>query len=77
MNFVSNAIKFTKKGSITLSLDESKNKNTMSISVSDTGTGIPNKIKSLLFKPFATFEHSGTNNKHGVGLGLVICRKIC
>ena len=44
--------------------------------MSDTGIGIPQEILPKLFKLYGTFDHSKGNNRHGVGLGLVICEKL-
>lgn len=66
MNLIGNAIKFTYQGYVkTLVEPDFKHADCLRISVEDTGTGIPEHIKKRLFLPFATFEHSGVNNKHG------------
>ncbi|NQU64902.1 MAG: response regulator, partial [SAR324 cluster bacterium] len=86
-NFMSNAIKFTKEGSITVDfsrptadvnlsksgLDHSK---TLSIAVTDTGIGIPEDNQKLLFEAFQQAE-GGTARKYGgTGLGLSISREL-
>ncbi len=58
---------------ITLARRES---NLIDISVRDTGCGIPEEIKSNLFKMFATYDHNKGSNRHGVGLGLTIAKKL-
>ena len=79
MNLVSNAVKFTSKGKITVSaklLSEDHKKVTIEFSVSDTGIGIPeNKIKSI----FENFQQasSGTSRLYGgTGLGLAIVKQL-
>lgn len=78
-NLVSNAIKFTEKGTVEINvfLKEIKNKNyTLIFFVSDTGIGIPeNKIKHI-FESF-TQASSETNRKFGgTGLGLTITKRL-
>ncbi len=79
MNLVSNAIKFTTKGKITVSaklLSEDEQKVTIEFSVIDTGIGIPeNKIDSI----FENFQQasSGTSRLYGgTGLGLAIVKQL-
>lgn len=79
MNLVSNAVKFTSKGKITVSaklLSEDDKKVTIEFSVSDTGIGIPeNRIESI----FENFQQasSGTSRLYGgTGLGLAIVKQL-
>jgi CheY-like chemotaxis protein len=79
LNLVSNAVKFTTKGKITVSvnlLEEDDEKTTIEFSVSDTGIGIPeNKIESI----FENFQQasSGTSRLFGgTGLGLAIVKQL-
>jgi CheY-like chemotaxis protein len=79
LNLVSNAVKFTSKGKITVSvrlLNEDENKVTIEFSVSDTGIGIPeNKIDTV----FENFQQatSGTSRLYGgTGLGLAIVKQL-
>lgn len=71
-NLISNAIKFTEKGEIRLSvkpIDEQY----WQISVNDTGTGIPNTAIKQIFQPFWQVDGSTTRYANrGVGLGLSI-----
>lgn len=47
------------------------------ISFSDSGTGVPEDIRSRIFDPFITSKDTGTRgNKEGMGLGLAICKRI-
>lgn len=55
INFVSNSIKFTKKGYIRVVFSDLNTK-LIEVSVSDTGTGIEEKNRQNLFKPFNTFS---------------------
>ncbi len=80
LNLVSNAVKFTDKGSITLtvSLDESadKSKSTLKFSVADTGIGMPPDKLNNIFQPFEQIEDVMRANHGGAGLGLAICNEL-
>ncbi|MFL6423788.1 MAG: ATP-binding protein [Nitrososphaeraceae archaeon] len=72
-NLLSNALKFTKQGTISVSLQREKeedDKDYIVISVKDTGQGIDLEILPKLFTKFATKSESGT------GLGLFISKSI-
>lgn len=77
-NLVSNAIKFTEFGSICvnsrLKIDRRKCY-TIVIDVIDTGCGISENARHLLFKPFSQAVH-GRVQAGGTGLGLAICKKM-
>jgi len=73
MNLLSNALKFTDEGSITLSLrpvDEG-----LELSVADTGMGIPAEDLPHIFDEFRQVERQGGIQKEGTGLGLAIAKK--
>ena len=80
-NLVSNAIKFTERGQVTLELkmlatgiaDEVE----LQLNVIDTGIGISTFDQARLFEPFAQAENCGQLALSGAGLGLVICRSLC
>lgn len=70
-NMVSNAIKFSEKGSeIEIKVDESAED--INISISDQGIGIPKKILDGLMKLDSNTSRLGTNEEKGSGLGLLI-----
>lgn len=73
-NFMSNAIKYTKDGSIKImtKLDNGK----INIDFMDTGQGIPDEIKAKLFNKFVQLENSIKNKSKGTGLGLVVAKGI-
>lgn len=78
-NLVHNAIKFTQKGSVTLSLvvDDMDAKNvTVTFSVQDTGIGIPFEKQKLIFEQFTQADSSTSRSFGGTGLGLAICKSI-
>jgi len=80
-NLVSNAVKFTRKGSITIGLQRCSRQTTSSaagvrISVTDTGEGIaPDKL-STIFEAFTQIETTAARREGGTGIGLTICRRI-
>ena len=69
-NLISNAIKFTKKGTITIATKIDEDNNQIIISVKDTGQGIDPEIWPRLFSKFAAKSETGT------GLGLFISKSI-
>jgi len=73
-NLVSNSIKFTKKGSITVRCWNEGKK--VFFSVSDTGIGIPRAQHDKMFQRFYQVESAYTRMSGGSGLGLSICKGI-
>lgn len=69
-NFMTNALKFTTSGSITLGYKI--NKDNLYFYVSDTGTGIPEEKVGQIFNRFVKLQQE----KSGTGLGLSICMTI-
>lgn len=79
VNLMSNAVKFTKEGRVSLDLkvlEDHTDSVKLRISVSDTGIGIPEDKKDVLFKPFVQGDTSTTRKYGGTGLGLSICRDL-
>jgi two-component system, sensor histidine kinase len=78
INTVGNAIKFTKKGTITISL--SKNNlnphGNLLLKVKDTGIGIPEDKQAKIFEAFNQGENSVSKKFGGTGLGLSITKKL-
>ncbi len=80
-NLLSNAVKFTSQGSIRVYVKE-KNANANSeniylqFDVMDTGEGITEEVKPRLFKPFSQGDISHSRKYGGIGLGLVISKKV-
>ncbi len=70
INLVSNAIKFTERGAVTLSVRHQRELAT--ISVSDTGPGIAIADQERIFDPFE--RAGGHDDREGIGLGLAIVR---
>lgn len=84
INLITNAIKFTEKGGISISVNSRKNKNigllncnleeesVIEISVSDSGIGISEEDQLLIFEPFQQVDGSLSKKFGGTGLGLSI-----
>jgi len=79
MNLVSNALKFTQRGEICISV-EVKGQEADSVEllfcVRDTGIGIPPELIEKLFDVFTQADGSTTRKYGGTGLGLAICKRI-
>jgi signal transduction histidine kinase/CheY-like chemotaxis protein len=78
-NLVSNAIKFTDRGSVRVEVAEVQrdgNEAVLEFSVADTGIGVAIDKQSLLFKPFSQADSSTTREYGGTGLGLSIVRNL-
>jgi len=73
-NLISNAIKFTSKG--TVEIRALKKESFVEIQISDTGIGIPKNKINTLFTINNNASTPGTNNEKGTGLGLVICKEL-
>ena len=69
-NLLSNALKFTKQGTITIHSEQSNDKSHLIVKVTDTGLGIDPALRLRLFTKFATKSDKGT------GLGLYISKSI-
>lgn len=75
-NFISNAIKFTKKGSVVLSISVTDPKQNLRFEVSDTGIGLSQEQQNNLFQSFQQADSSTTRIYGGTGLGLFICKQL-
>ena len=78
-NLLSNALKFTEKGGVTISAKaerQSNGKFFVRMSVSDTGIGINSETLGRLFQPFEQADSSVARQYGGTGLGLSICRRL-
>jgi two-component system, sensor histidine kinase len=78
-NLLGNAIKFTDKGEITVGAKKttiSGEHIELKFFISDTGIGIPEKSKELLFKSFSQVDSSVTRRFGGTGLGLTISKQL-
>ena len=69
VNFMSNALKFTAKGTITINMEQ-KDNGRVCISVTDTGRGVPEEAYDRIFDRFVKLD----DFVQGAGLGLSVCR---
>ena len=79
MNLLTNAVKYTESGSVTLSirkLDQRKGNVDLRIEVTDTGIGIKDEDLDKLFKSFERIEERRNRHIEGTGLGLSIVNKL-
>lgn len=73
-NLIANALKFTQRnGTITISAIQ-ESEDFITISVKDTGIGMTTEQVGKLFITNTHFSTRGTNNEHGTGLGLLLCK---
>lgn len=84
-NFLSNAIKFTERGEVRVTLawlgeatpaSDGTPRDRLSLQVTDTGIGIAADAQARLFQPFSQAEDDTTRRFGGTGLGLVICDRL-
>ena len=86
-NFISNAIKFTSSGGVTISIGRPKEgrtfaksefdpRSTIVFAVADTGTGIPKEKQRLIFEAFQQADGTTSRRFGGTGLGLSISKEL-
>ena len=75
INLVANAIKFTEKGEVAISV--SRESESFRFQVRDTGIGIPPNRLHCLFQSFSQIDSSTTRRFGGTGLGLAISQRLC
>lgn len=75
-NLLSNAMKFTPSGTVTLRVFEAP-KNILHMEVQDQGVGMTQEQLKTLFQPFTQADSSTTRIFGGTGLGLAICKQLC
>ncbi len=76
VNLLSNALKFTAAGSVTIAASYDEDKRWVAISVEDTGIGIPAEDHAKVFQDFSQLDTSPARGFGGTGLGLSICRRL-
>jgi PAS domain S-box-containing protein len=86
INLLNNAVKFTEKGEVVLSVDgealgsgkgQVGRKHKLHFAVRDSGIGIPKDRMSRLFESFSQVDASTTRRHGGTGLGLAISKRLC
>jgi signal transduction histidine kinase len=79
INYVSNAVKFTEQGSVSLEvdvLDDRQDSVVLRFAVKDSGIGVPPDALERIFEPFEQADNSLTRKHGGSGLGLAIVKQI-
>ena len=78
VNLISNALKFTDDGKVTVSTKLKTNEHTpyLAIEVADTGIGMTEEEKSRLFEPFTQADYETARRYGGTGLGLSISKRL-
>jgi signal transduction histidine kinase len=76
LNLLSNALKFTHHGVVTIVAHRDARARTLSLSVADTGIGIAPSDQDRVFEDFRQLDNSPTRAYGGTGLGLSICRRL-
>jgi len=74
LNLLGNAVKFTAAGFVELSL--TADERDVFFRVRDTGAGIPEALREMVFEPFVQADSSSTRNYGGTGLGLAVSREL-
>ena len=76
LNLLSNALKFTPAGSVTIQALHDRRAKQIAIAVRDTGVGIARADQAKVFEDFRQLDSSPTRGYGGTGLGLSICRRL-
>ena len=76
LNLLSNALKFTPAGSVTMTASYDSKQKEIAIAVKDTGVGIPVEDQVKVFEDFRQLDSSPARGYGGTGLGLSICRRL-
>mgnify|MGYP001428056467 CR=1 FL=1 len=74
VNLISNGIKFTNKGSISVSCKDLDNQ--LEFCIEDTGIGLKETEKNVIFEKFRQIDFSSTRQYEGIGLGLSIVKEL-
>jgi PAS domain S-box-containing protein len=76
INLLTNALKFTPQGWVTLTAARDPGADRIAIAVADSGIGISPKDQDVIFEDFRQADDSPTRQYTGAGLGLAICRRL-
>src|SRR4051812_10137198 len=76
LNLLSNALKFTPSGSVTMSASYDGRARQVAVTVRDTGVGIAKQDQAKVFEDFRQLDSSPARGYGGTGLGLSICRRL-
>jgi PAS domain S-box-containing protein len=76
LNLLSNALKFTPRGTVSIRLEHDPESDQVAIAVADTGIGISEENQKTIFEAFEQADSSYARRHGGTGLGLSICRRL-
>jgi signal transduction histidine kinase len=76
MKLVSNAIKFTPRGTVLVTASHDRARKVLRIAVTDTGIGIPRQDQARILDDSLPIDDSTTRPYGGAGLGLAICKRL-
>jgi signal transduction histidine kinase len=76
LNFLTNALKFTPEGTVTVSASCDHERDQILVAVADTGIGIAEADQARIFEDFNQADNSPSRAYGGAGLGLAICRRL-
>ncbi len=76
INLINNALKFTEKGFVEITWEKNNDNRTVIFSVKDTGIGMTEEQKEIVFKRFTKLENERQKLYRGAGLGLAISKNI-
>ena len=76
LNLLTNALKFTPRGSVTVSCAHQSAGRTISLAVADTGIGIAPADQERIFEAFSQADSASAREGGGTGLGLAICQRL-
>jgi signal transduction histidine kinase len=76
LNLLSNSLKFTHHGGVTISARRNAKEKALELMVTDTGIGIASTDQDRIFEDFRQLDNSPTRAYGGTGLGLSICRRL-
>ncbi|MEM7801365.1 MAG: ATP-binding protein [Chloroflexota bacterium] len=77
LNLISNALKFTENGRVTVTVEALTDEDQMVVRVRDNGIGIPEEKIHTLFQPFHQLDNDLNRKYEGSGLGLAISKRFC
>jgi signal transduction histidine kinase len=76
LNLLSNALKFTHHGGVTIAARAHRKDRNVTLTVTDSGIGIAPPDQERIFEDFRQLDNSPTRAYGGTGLGLSICRRL-